>query len=146
MIWGLAGLSFLGGPTRSVVAPPTAKGCSSVCRGVFPSFSAVATASPLTYNSVASNYCIISARCSSIEAVPHFTAAQWTSESCLFFLPFFCSFYGTGLIFLFPKLWEKSSSNDWEKLLKFEAEGQKISKVLRWLGLFIWTVIGQYPF
>ena len=76
MVQGLAGLSLFGGPERSVVAPPTAKGCSSVCRGVFPSFSAVATASPLTYNSVASNYCIISARCSSIEALPHFTAAQ----------------------------------------------------------------------
>ena len=122
MVRGLAGLSFSGGPARSVVAPPTSKGCSSVCRGVFPSFSAVATASPLTYNSVASNYCIISARCSSIEAVPHSTAAQWTSESCLFFC----------IVFLFvlwhrfcfqnwsDLLWEKSSSNDREKLLKFE--------------------------
>ena len=88
MVWGLAGLSFFGGPARSVVAPPTAKGCSSVCRGVFPSFSAVATASPLTYNSVASNYCIISARCSSIEAVRH---SQQHNEH-LKVASFFCLF------------------------------------------------------
>ena len=37
MVWGLAGLSFFGGPARSVVAPPTAKGCSSVPRR-FPEF------------------------------------------------------------------------------------------------------------
>ena len=37
-------------------------------------------------------------------------------------------------------LWEKKNSSDWEKLLKFEAEGREYAKILRSLEEFIQTV------
>ena len=40
-------------------------------------------------------------------------------------------------------LWEK---NDWEKLLKFEAEGWEFAKILRSLEQFIQSVKGQNNF
>ena len=43
-------------------------------------------------------------------------------------------------------LWEKSCSSDWEKHLKFEAEGQEFAKILRLLEQFIQTVKGQNNF
>ena len=44
-------------------------------------------------------------------------------------------------------LWEEIVlSSDWENLLKFEAVGWKIAKVLRSLGQFIGRVKGQYKF
>ena len=39
---------------------------------------------------------------------------------------------------------KKNCSSDREKLLKFEAEGQEFSKVLRSLEQFIQTVKGQH--
>ena len=36
-------------------------------------------------------------------------------------------------------MWEKNCSSDWEKLLKFETEGQEFAKILRSLGQFIQT-------
>ena len=48
---------------------------------------------------------------------------------------------------LLPKLFwptvRKNCSSDWEKLLKFEAEGREFSKILRSLEQFIQTVKGQ---
>ena len=50
----------------------------------------------------------------------------------------------------FPKLFwptvRKYCSSDWEKLLKFEAEGQEVAKILRSLEQFIQTVKGQNNF
>ena len=43
-------------------------------------------------------------------------------------------------------MWEKNCSSDWEKLLKFEAEGQEFAKFLRSLEQFIQTVKGQNKF
>ena len=43
-------------------------------------------------------------------------------------------------------LWEKKYSSDQEKLSKFEAEGRKLAKILRYLEQFIWTVKGQTNF
>ena len=40
-------------------------------------------------------------------------------------------------------LWEKNCSSDWEKLLKFEAEGREFVKILRSLEQFVQTVKGQ---
>ena len=40
-------------------------------------------------------------------------------------------------------LWEKSCCSGWEKLLKFEAEGQEFAKLLRSLEQFVQTVKGQ---
>ena len=51
---------------------------------------------------------------------------------------------------LLPKLFwhtvRKKCSSDWEKLLKFEAEGQEFAKILRSLEQFIQTVKGQNNF
>ena len=51
---------------------------------------------------------------------------------------------------LLPKLFwttvRKNYSNDWEKLLKFEAEGGEFANVLRSLEQFIPTVKGQNNF
>ena len=48
---------------------------------------------------------------------------------------------------LLPKLlWptvRKNCSSDWEKLLKFEAEGREFAKILKPLEQFIQTVNGQ---
>ena len=48
---------------------------------------------------------------------------------------------------LFPKLFwpavRKNCSSDWEKLLKFEAEGWEFAKFLRSLEQFIQSVKGQ---
>ena len=41
---------------------------------------------------------------------------------------------------------ERTCSSDWEKLLKFEAEGQEFAKLLRSLEKFIQTVKGQNNF
>ena len=43
-------------------------------------------------------------------------------------------------------LWEKIVSSDREKLLKFEAEGQKFAECLRSLEQFTQTVKGQNNF
>ena len=43
-------------------------------------------------------------------------------------------------------LWEKKCSSDWEKLLKFEAEGQEFAKFLRSQEQFFQTVKGQNNF
>ena len=43
-------------------------------------------------------------------------------------------------------LWEINCSSDWEKLLKFEAEGREFAKFLRSLDQFIQTVKGQNNF
>ena len=55
---------------------------------------------------------------------------------------------GNGI--LLPKLFwttvRKKCSSDWEKLLKFEAEGREFSKFLRSLEQFIQTVKGQNIF
>ena len=40
----------------------------------------------------------------------------------------------------------KKCSSDWEKLLKFEAEGRELTKFLRSLEQFIQTVKGQNNF
>ena len=40
-------------------------------------------------------------------------------------------------------LWEKKCFCDWEKLLKFEAEGWEFANILRSLEQFIQTVKGQ---
>ena len=40
----------------------------------------------------------------------------------------------------------KNGSSDWEKLLKFEAEGQEFTKILRSLEQYIQTVKGQNNF
>ena len=57
-------------------------------------------------------------------------------------------FYKNGI--LLPKLFwpivRKKCSSDWEKLLKFEAEGQEFTKFLRSLEQFIQTVKGQSIF
>ena len=51
---------------------------------------------------------------------------------------------------LLPKLFwptvRKKCSTDWEKLLKFEAEGREFAKILRSLEQFIQTVKGQNNF
>ena len=51
---------------------------------------------------------------------------------------------------LLPKLlWptvRKNCSSDWEKLLKFKAEGQEFTKLLRSMEQFIQTVKGQNNF
>ena len=51
---------------------------------------------------------------------------------------------------LLPKLFwptvRKNCSSDWEKLLKFEAEGREFCKNLRSLEQFIQTVKGQNNF
>ena len=48
---------------------------------------------------------------------------------------------------LLPKLFwltvRKNCSSDWEKLLKFEAEGRELAKFLTSQGQFIWIVKGQ---
>ena len=41
---------------------------------------------------------------------------------------------------------EKKCFSEWEKPLKFEAEGQDFAKKLRSLNQFIQTVKGQYNF
>ena len=38
-------------------------------------------------------------------------------------------------------LWEKTCSSDWEKPLKFEAEGQEFAKILRSLEIFVRTEV-----
>ena len=43
-------------------------------------------------------------------------------------------------------LWEKNCSSDWEKLLKFEAEGWEFAKRLRSLEQFVQIVKVQYNF
>ena len=43
-------------------------------------------------------------------------------------------------------LWEKNNSSDWEKLLKFEAEGWEFAKILRSLEQFFRTMKGQNNF
>ena len=47
---------------------------------------------------------------------------------------------------LLPKLFwptvTKNCSSDWEKCLKFEAEGREFAKILRSLEQFVWTVKG----
>jgi hypothetical protein len=40
----------------------------------------------------------------------------------------------------------KNCSSDWEKLLKFEAEGREFAKILRSLEQFVGTVKGQNNF
>ena len=40
----------------------------------------------------------------------------------------------------------KNCSSDWERLLKFKAEGQEFAKILRSLGQFVQTVKGQNNF
>ena len=51
---------------------------------------------------------------------------------------------------LLPKLFRptvrKNCSSDWEKLVKFEAEGREFAKILRSLEQFIQTVKGQNNF
>ena len=51
---------------------------------------------------------------------------------------------------LLPKLFwptvRKNCSSDWERLLKFEAEGRELAKFLRSLEQFIQTVKGQNNF
>ena len=51
---------------------------------------------------------------------------------------------------LIPKLFwptvRKNCSSDWEKILKFKAEGQEFAKILRSLEQFLWTVKGQKNF
>ena len=51
---------------------------------------------------------------------------------------------------LLPKLFwptaRKNCSSDWEKLLKFKAEGGEFAKFLRSLGKFIQTLRGQNKF
>ena len=51
---------------------------------------------------------------------------------------------------LLPKLFwptlRKNCSSDWEKLLKFEAEGWEFAKFLRSLEQFVQTVKGQNNF
>ena len=46
-------------------------------------------------------------------------------------------------VILLPKLFwytvRKNCSSDWEKRLKFEAEGQEFAKFLRWIEQFIQT-------
>ena len=44
-----------------------------------------------------------------------------------------------------PTVW-KNCSSDWEKLMKFEAEGREFAKLLRSLEQFIQTVKGQNNF
>ena len=43
-------------------------------------------------------------------------------------------------------LWEKKCSSDWEKHLKFKAEGREFAKFSRLLEQFIQTVKGQNNF
>ena len=43
-------------------------------------------------------------------------------------------------------MWEKIVLSDWEKLFKFEVEGQEFAKFLRSLEQFIWTVKCQNNF
>ena len=47
---------------------------------------------------------------------------------------------------LFWPTMRKNCSSDWEKLLKFEAEGQEFAKILRSLEQFVQTVKGQKKF
>ena len=47
---------------------------------------------------------------------------------------------------LFLPTVRKNCSSDWEKLLKFEAEGREFAKFLRSLEQFIQTVKGQNNF
>ena len=58
--------------------------------------------------------------------------------------------YGKKTGILLPKLFwttvRKNCSTDWEKLLKFEAEGREFAKFLRSLEQFIQTVKGQNNF
>ena len=58
--------------------------------------------------------------------------------------------YGKITGILLPKLFwttvRKKNSSDWEKLLKFEAEGREFAKFLRTLENFIQTVKGQNNF
>ena len=54
--------------------------------------------------------------------------------------------YGILLPNLFWPTVRKNCFSDWEKLLKFEAEGREFSKFLRLLEQFIQTVKGQKKF
>ena len=55
--------------------------------------------------------------------------------------------YGILLPKLFwPTVRKKNCSSDWEKLLKFEAEGWELENFLRTLEQFIQTVKGQNNF
>ena len=61
---------------------------------------------------------------------------------------FGCTNWRNGI--LLPKLFwptvRKNCSTDWEKFLKFEAEGREFAKILRSLEQFIQTVKGQNNF
>ena len=50
---------------------------------------------------------------------------------------------GSLLSKLFWPTVRKNCSSDWEKLLKFEAEGQEFAKILRSLERFVQIVKGQ---
>ena len=58
------------------------------------------------------------------------------------------NFVGNGILLpiLFWPTVRKKCSGDWEKLLKFEAEGREIAKILRLQEQFIQTVKGQNNF
>ena len=43
-------------------------------------------------------------------------------------------------------LWEKKCFSDWEKLLKYKAEGREYANILRSLEQFVETVKGQKKF
>ena len=59
---------------------------------------------------------------------------------------FQCGKHGILLPKLFWPTVRKNCSSDWEKLLKFEAEGREFAKFLRSLEQFIQTVKGQNNF
>ena len=61
-------------------------------------------------------------------------------------LDFFFYFFGILLLKLFWPTVRKSCSSDREKLLKFGAEGQEFSKILKLLEQFIQTAKGQNNF
>ena len=69
------------------------------------------------------------------------------SASELFQSSAFITKYSPKMVFCYQNcsdlLWEKNCSSDWEKLLKFEAEGQEFAKSLE---QFIQTVKGQNNF
>ena len=58
--------------------------------------------------------------------------------------------YYTGMVFCYQNcsdlLWEKKCFSEWEKLLKFEDEGQEFANFLRSLEQFIQTVKVQNNF
>ena len=59
-----------------------------------------------------------------------------------------CMLHKIGILLskLFWPTVRKNHSSDWEKLLKFEAEGREFAKILRSLEQFIQTVKGQNNF